>query len=223
MIPRMIFQGGGLLSEDEYKSFVLSILAKTSGKRPEQTAYDKFVGELICHSFDEAMGSLEDLLMVDEDYFWQRNRLEAITKEVQELGDEVVSANLNYILYQEATEKEFENGVRDKGRAGERFQNFLDHEFCKKAKLNDAEVLALRLYTTPAFKHINDPLRQKVRTRHPLAYTVFCIREGIKKLRKIESVPGEKMKPVTLWRGLKNTKTSDRFMDGDGAEVCVSM
>ena len=57
--------------------------------------------------------------------------------------------------------------------------------------LSRAHVIALRLYTTSAYKHINNPLRDQKRRsanrQHPLAATVICIQEGIKKLRNVVS------------------------------------
>ena len=68
-----------------------------------------------------------------------------------------------------------------------RFADFVSHEKARKAGLSRAHVLALRLYTTEAFRIINNPLRDQERYRkgkpHPLPATVVFLREGIKRLR----------------------------------------
>jgi len=50
------------------------------------------------------------------------------------------------------SEKEYDNGVRDKGRAGMRLDDFERHDFSKEAKLKTAELLALRLYSLSSYK-----------------------------------------------------------------------
>ena len=47
---------------------------------------------------------------------------------------------LKYILHEPASEKEYPNGIRDKGRAGEKLEHFLNHPKAKKASLTEAEV-----------------------------------------------------------------------------------
>ena len=56
----------------------------------------------------------------------------------------------------------------------------------RQAGLTLAHVLALRLYTTSAFKSINEPLRKLAegsQEAHPLPCTVYLIYDGLKKLR----------------------------------------
>lgn len=40
-----------------------------------------------------------------------------------------------------------------------RFDNFINHQNAREAQLTPAHVLALRFYTTHAFKYLNGPLR----------------------------------------------------------------
>ena len=59
---------------------------------------------------------------------------------------------LNYILNEETSEKEYRNGIRDQGRKGKKLIYFLMHQTAQKAMLTVAEVVALRLYTTAAYR-----------------------------------------------------------------------
>ena len=77
-----------------------------------------------------------------------------------------------YVVDDEASEKEFPQGVRDKGRAGRRLDDFERDPQAVIAGLKKPELAALRVYTSPAFPEINDPLRDQTRFRerrpHPL-------------------------------------------------------
>ena len=77
-----------------------------------------------------------------------------------------------------------------------RLQDFVDHPSARQARLTENHVLALRLYTTSAFRNINSPLRQlehghvagaaaspRLQRPHPLPCTLFLIYDGLKKLR----------------------------------------
>ena len=70
------------------------------------------------------------------------------------------------------------------------FKDFCQHPSSRKAGLNAAHVLALRLYSTAAFKSINYPLRDQSRVkrneRHKLAMTVFFVYKAVVRLRRVE-------------------------------------
>lgn len=120
--------------------------------------------------------------------------------------------NLEYVLEKAAgcSDIQFQNNwQRDRGEDGSLLEcrmradgtamlldDFLEHDNAKKAKLTRAHVLALRLYTTSAFRSINKPLRNLARSStgeivqplrlefpHPLPCTVVLISDGLKKLR----------------------------------------
>lgn len=114
-------------------------------------------------------------------------------------------------------------------------------DFCalpEAAGLQEAHVLALRLYTTAVFKNINGPLRRASpgaeppaadvgvistttpapsgpspadgdAAAHPYPATVAFLSEGIKKLRKVDSSNRPLDGPLDLWRGMKNIKIDD--------------
>jgi hypothetical protein len=105
-------------------------------------------------------------------------------------------------------------------------KDFVNHPYPKIAKLNEAEVVALRLYTTPAFRRINNPLRDMQRIKngiaHPLPVTVNLISKGIKKLRALNAGSIAATQPKMLWRGLKNLRQTEYFAERGGTEVCYS-
>jgi hypothetical protein len=224
---------GGLLSEEDYKVLVLHTLLKLrtiEQKRPLIGRDEKFVGkpmDFVCGQFAQAAGGVIKLLNVDEIQL-KRSELmgvKAIEDEVKALGDKdvekVVACQLDYILHQEATTQKFENGVRDQGHEGMRLDDFVNHPNSKIAGLTVAEVVALRLYTTPAFKIINTPLRESKEEPHPLPVTVVLITSGIKKLRQVKADKASAKSTMILWRGLKNIKPTDKFAEEGGTEVCA--
>ena len=102
---------------------------------------------------------------------------------------------------------------------GMRFQDFVQQQLCVTARLEEAHVLALRLYTTAAFVSINSPLRDAARTQsHPLAATVWFLSEGIKQLRACGSYQADAQREVTLWRGMKNLRLDEGFLRKGGSE-----
>ena len=75
-----------------------------------------------------------------------------------------------------------------------------------RARLQPPHVLALRLYTTAAFRSLNDPLRDAQRTEpHGFPATINCIAEGIRRLRAVSATREDAHTEVELWRGLADT------------------
>jgi hypothetical protein len=162
------------------------------------------------------------------------NGEQAIMNEVHALDNSEISEWLNYIVNETTSEKKYSynNGIRDKGRGSMVLMDFVNHENAKRAKLKRAHVIALRLYTTIAFKMINNPLRDRDRVdTHPLAATVWYIHEGIKKLRSVvaSKLQEERKhsyfenennmeKGTTLWRGLRGIHVTDEFKRDGGTE-----
>ena len=131
----------------------------------------------------------------------------------------VVGELLRYIRFEITSEKEYPNGIRDKDREGMTLAYFLNHRKAKEAALDEAEVVALRLYTTLAYKFMNIPLRDDMRYNQgspcPLAVTTYFAASGIRKLRALNVESG----PVTLWRGMRNLEAADHFMQAGGTEL----
>jgi hypothetical protein len=219
---------GQLLSVEEYTEIAYNIELCTLAARlqgPDDAQRERFAKELKCGEYRHAANGFSALLNVSENEVSRRvvAGVGAIQEEVKALGDENVSQQLHYILRQRAREKTFSNGVRDRGHAGMRLRDFLQHAYCKTAKLEEAEVVALRLYTTSAFRQINDPLRDEKRIKsghpHPLPVTVMLIARGIKKLRAIDAQKDEGTETVVLWRGMKNVMATENFIKKGGTEV----
>jgi hypothetical protein len=127
--------------------------------------------------------------------------------------------------------KQYANGIRDEGRRpGMQLEDFMDHENVKSASLKREHVIALRLYTTLAYKYINNPLRDMKRKnegkQHPLPACVLFIEEGIKKLRNVIAKneaatkdAGIVQSATILWRGMKKVHASKEFLLTGGAEL----
>ncbi len=219
------------LNYDEYKEMVRAILlaVPVAGEAPRDgSRLHKFVAEpreLICGEFEHAARGFFRLLHVDEDEISLKatKGVAAIEEEAELLGDDRILKELHYILRQPAREKKFPNGVRDKGRTGMRFRDFMQHEHAKIAELKEAEVAALRLYTSPVFDAINAPLRDHDRIKkgeqHPLPVTVSMIAKGIKKLRAVGAADETAIQARVLWRGMRNLLPTDQFSLRGGTEV----
>ncbi len=126
----------------------------------------------------------------------------------------------SYVLYEPASEREYTTGLRDKNRNSERLADFVAHENAKAARLTEAEVAALRIYTTHLYRFMNNPLRDDARYMQdravPLPVTTHFAVQGIKKLRALKA---ERPFPVTLWRGMRNRAIADRFHSAGGTEL----
>jgi hypothetical protein len=137
--------------------------------------------------------------------------------------------NLEYILHKPCSEKYVEgpNSIRDKGRNDGRgeenpmtLDDFMKASYVTDAELTKAHVVALRFYTTTAFKYLNSPLRSTgvfydQKKPHPLPKTMAYMSEGIKKLRAAHAIKcekGEAKAQLVLWRGMKNMKLPEDFL-----------
>jgi len=80
----------------------------------------------------------------------------------------------------------FYEGREEDGRRGRPLSHFVEHPQARQAALLPEHVVALRLYTTAAFKSINDPLRNRSGA-HPFPVTVAFINDGIKRLRPVRA------------------------------------
>ena len=138
---------------------------------------------------------------------------------------------LDYVLNQAAFEKHFPNGVRDQGKAGRRLQDFVNDPIAVEAGLTQAHVLALRLYSTPAFRCLNEPMRDESRREsgrpHPLPTCMAFLEDGIKMLRVIDALAPQAtdctLRPPPLWRGMRNMFVKDEFLVSGGTDFsCMS-
>lgn len=163
--------------------------------------------------------------------------IEAICAEVEAHGSAVDKECLNYVLRERAgsSSEVFSNGnlkrdctsdgaihplrLNADGR-GKSFEDFCsDPRAATIAMLAPPHVLALRLYTTAAFRTLNAPLRNTDPNRpaHGFPCTIKYICEGIGKLRAVDAASGDDG-PLDLWRGLKNLRVHDDFKRRGGTE-----
>ena len=196
---------------------------------------DKFLGtnELICGALENLTEGLQSFLNVSDQKMStiRQNPEQAMINEVNELGEPEVIELLKYIREEPVSYKQYANGVRDQGRRpGMQLQDFMDHKNVKSASLKREHVIALRLYTTMAYKFINNPLRDMKRKnegkQHPLPACVLFIEEGIKKLRNVIAKneaatkdAGIVQNATILWRGMKKVHASKEFLLTGGAEL----
>ena len=111
----------------------------------------------------------------------------------------------------------FENGDLDAGRAGESLNDFLESYEARKASLAIEHVVALRLYTTAAYKTINQPLRAG--RRHPLPVTVHFLADAIKRLRGVTIGTQDANVAKTYWRGMRDLTIDGSFLSEGGTEL----
>lgn len=172
---------------------------------------------------EAALGVHDFLRAPDKEiYMGLAEGIGAIVREVKARGTEEDKMCLEYVLHATtgSNTTKFPNGVLDEGRPkGLRFRSFVEHPMSQKAKLSEAHVLALRLYTTAAYKSLNGPLRDRERVdAHPLAVTIAFINEGIKKLRAVHADTEDGQKPMDLWRGMRDLKVTEDFLREGGTE-----
>jgi hypothetical protein len=180
--------------------------------------------DIITGQYQDAAKGLHHRLQVDEDEISDRLKkdvaIDAMREEVANLGDPVVSEHLAYVLDEEASEKVYPNGIRDRGNVGKTLKDFAAHPNAVTANLTTAEAAALRFYTTIAYKAINDPLRDTSSGKpHPLPVTVMLIARGIRKLKAVGAKDRSAIKSQVLFRGMKNIKASDAFVELGGTEL----
>lgn len=134
---------------------------------------------------------------------------------------------LDYVLHQKAgsSRKTFQQGLtRDLGRDGETLADFVAHPNARLARLDEAHIVALRAYTTAAYKVINGPLRDVESCEpHPFPVTIAFLREAISKLRAVgaheDMQEGKTETRLDLWRGMRDTEVTESFTQHGGTEL----
>ena len=106
--------------------------------------------------------------------------------------------------------------------------DFVNHDSARTGGLDTAHVVALRLYTTAAFRTINNGLRDQERYKagqpHPLPVTAAFIKEGVLRLRAVAGNSSEANTEVVLYRGMKGMKVQGSFLQqGKGGTELAPM
>ena len=101
--------------------------------------------------------------------------------------------------------------------------DFVAADDVRDAGLQAAHVAALRLYTSPAYKSINGPLRDQQRFQegraHPLAVTVAFLDEAAKALRSINASRPHANESRPLFRGVSDVAMPEAFLHEGGTEL----
>ena len=129
---------------------------------------------------------------------------------------------IKYLRHEPASEQKLsgEQRTRDKGRDGWRLADFAEHTLAKNAGLSEAQVLALRLYTSGVSRSINTPLIVGCTEEkpHPLPALVGHLVSALKQLRsKAKELPF-KGKGGHLFRGMRDLDVSEEFIERGGCE-----
>ena len=103
-------------------------------------------------------------------------------------------------------------------RSGMKLADFMQLKEVKETGLSEAQLLALRFYTSHSFHAINKSLRANHKP-HPLPATVTCIDDGIKTLRGLDAESEEATAAFDLLRGFTDTNVTKEFMDKGGSEA----
>jgi hypothetical protein len=182
--------------------------------RPEDAA--RGLGDRMCldhAAFFARMAKISDAIEDEAREFHSGS-----AKDVQELQYIV-----NYVINSRTSEKVYPNGIRDQGRDGKKPTYFTSHRIAQAAGLLPEEVHSLRIYTTFAYKYMNNPLRDDDRySRHeqvPLPIVSHLAAEAIKKLRGQRVRMGKPETDIVLWRGMRNTTVTADFMKHGGTEL----
>jgi hypothetical protein len=131
-----------------------------------------------------------------------------------------IFADLHYIIHEAAVEKKEWNGIRDHGRAGRRLEDFKALKQAVEAQLTDAELAALRFYTSHSFNALNIAMRDQGRKGpHPLPGVMMNLQRGLKKLRALGSDDASSKQTVVLWRGMSYMQLPQQFNAEGGTEL----
>jgi serine/threonine protein kinase len=131
-----------------------------------------------------------------------------------------IASDLHYIIYESAVEKKEWNGIRDHGRAGYRLKDFMALPQAAMAMLTEAELVAMRFYTSHSFNSINIAMRDTGRkVSHPLPGIVTNIERGLKKLRALGSDNLMSKRVIVLWRGMSSMQIPQQFEIEGGTEL----
>ena len=208
-----------------------------------ETKFAGSVGSLVLGKAFVAAGGLRRAIGLEDDHALAiklKQAEEAIELEFHQHGSEQDKQNFNYVYrgtaqnwddYPDHVKAEIEKGEYhggklekddfDRGHAGMKIKDFIDHPNSKIAHLNICNVLALRLYTTNSYPRFNRPLRDDV-CPHPFQMSVYYLDDALHKLRRVESEQDEDnyIKEVVLYRGMKDMELSNTegFLKRGGCE-----
>jgi len=203
-------------------------VVKLLQEEPHGTRFLTAPKEMILGRPKDAAIGLNHFLGVDDDEIIQmlaKGDMAAIMSEFTLHGTDEDRECLHYCLHERAgaNTKRFWNGVRDENRNGETLDDFLRHENSVHAGLRKAHVLALRLYSTAAYKSLNGPLRARgtAHVKYPFPVTMHCIAEALRRLRAVgATIPRPSgREAMALYRGMRGLSVPDIFLVEGGTEI----
>ena len=91
------------------------------------------------------------------------------------------------------------------GRNGETLADFCNHPAAATAKLTPGNIASVRIYSTAAYKVLNNPFRDRESSEpHPFPVTIALLAAAIAKLRAVGAQEEHAHKEVDLWRGMRD-------------------
>ena len=203
----------------------------------EGLASNKFITSLLKtgHPRVAALGVTACLGVADKDLWAGMGRgLDAIVEEFERNGSDEARACLHYILHDmvgsnstqwphagDVVMDSFADPAADDGRSGQTFAYFVNHPNSQKAGLLAEHVCCLRLYTTAAYRGINEPLRgigPFADKAHPFAVTTSYLADGIRRLRAVCAENDDRNDARDFWRGMRNLDVPADFLVEGGTE-----
>eukprot|EP00965_Chrysotila_dentata_P087151 2876950-Pleurochrysis_carterae.AAC.1 len=191
-------------------------------------------GMLSTGEASEAVLGIHTLLRIDEKKLWHGmfQGIARMTEEIIQNGTVDDRECFNYVLHGTCGENkrlwEHSGGkVMDAfyklaadGRAGQNLDYFYQHKSSRDAHLLLEHVVALRLYTTAAYRTINSNLRNRDKP-HPFPVTVAFLAEGIKRLRAVGAIKNagtdaESLLPQTLEQEQNDNANEETAIGSDG-------
>lgn len=212
----------GLL--DDAQRDVLQKAAATTGAQWKFADACLVVGE----SYDAALG-LNVKLGISLKRMWAGLGLglDEIKHEVETHGSATDKECLDYILRGTAGSSDrayehsggrsmdrFDDDADTDGRAGRGLDYFVSHPNSRHAALETEHVVAMRLYTSAAYRSITTPFRRE--GAHPWPITCSWLQDGIKRLRAVGTLAKDHAQPMDLWSGRQNIKVDDAFFEVGG-------
>jgi len=139
------------LTIEEYDELVeVAERFSSSSRATVSSKYASQAADLLTGSPQTAALGLEEYLGMSQSEVMQlmSKGVESIVEEFELHGTDIDKEWLRYIMHEPASEVHVEGiGVRDKDRNNERLSDFVAHKSAQDARLTEAHVLALRLYT----------------------------------------------------------------------------
>jgi hypothetical protein len=192
----------------------------------ESQLTDSALTQLITGQPRGAALGIHSYMRVDEQavYAGMAQGVSAIQAEFDAYGTDEDRECLAYVRFERAGSSglTFPNGMRDRGRRGETLADFVDHESSQRARLSEAHVAALRVYTTAAYKSLNTPLRRTAPSEpYRFPVTLAFLADGIKRLRAVEADRGGDGcdDRIDLFRGIRDRFATVDFLRYGGTEI----